>query len=196
MTPRILIADDHALIREALAMTIIRCWPTATVIQAKDFPSVWAEAVHSFDLCICDLAMPGAIAVDGMRQLLAIQPTLRLIAITGSADEVTVQKILALNVAGLIPKITEGGIVEAAIRLVLAGGKYLPDGKLVTDSPKGLTSSQKLVLQLMCKGLTNKEIAKTLEIAPSTVKTHVDNILNRLGARNRTDACQRFSEPK
>lgn len=193
MTPRILIADDHALMREALAMTIHRCWPDATVVQAKDFPSVWAEAAQPFDLCICDLTMPGATAIDGLRQLLAIQPTLRLIAITGSADEGTVRKVLALNVAGLIPKITEGSIVEAAIRLVLAGKKYLPDSKLVSDSSKGLTSSQTLVLQLMCKGQTNKEIAKTLEIAPSTVKTHVDNILCRLGARNRTDACQKFS---
>ncbi len=194
MTPRILIADDHALMREALAMTLHRCWPGATVVQAKDFPSVWAEAARGFDLCICDLTMPGATALDGMRQLLSIQPTLRIIAITGSAEDVTVRKILTLNIAGLIPKVTEGSIVEAAIRLVLAGGTYLPDSKLFFNDPKNLTSSQTRVLQLMCKGQTNKEIAKTLEIAPSTVKTHVDNILDRLGARNRTDACQKFSE--
>lgn len=193
MKPRILIADDHALMREALTMTIYRCWPDAIVEQARDFPSACAAATQVFDLCICDLAMPGAEALPGMRRLLEIQPSMKLIAISGSADDSTLRKILSINIAELIPKTTDGAIVEAAIRLVLAGGKYLPDVNLFSSSLAGLTGTQTMVIQLLCKGQSTKEIAKTLEVAPSTVKTHIDSIMKRLNARNRVDACQKYS---
>jgi two-component system, NarL family, nitrate/nitrite response regulator NarL len=193
MTLRFLIADDHALMRDALELTIRRNWPSAKIVLVKDFTAAWAVATEAFDLCICDLSMPGASATDGIQRLLSIQPEMRLIAITGSSDANTLRKILAMNVAGIISKTADGEVVEDAIRLVLAGEKYRLETLPEVALPSPLTATQTQVILLIRQGQSNKEIAKALSVAPSTVKTHIDNILKRLGARNRADACQRFS---
>jgi DNA-binding NarL/FixJ family response regulator len=114
--------------------------------------------------------------------------------------------LLKLGVSGFSPKTASGAIVEAALRLIHAGGRYLPprlaeiaasridSGATVavrdeaTLTGERLTERQIDVLRLVASGLSNKEIARALSLAPSTVKTHVSNIQTYLGAANRTDA--------
>lgn len=193
-----LICDDHAILREAMTNTIRKGWPNIDVREAEDYPAAWREATISFDLCISDLFMPGSDPVEGIAQLRTLQPQMPIVILTGSTEDRLMLQLLALGVRGFVPKSSSGPVLKAAIDLVIAGGKYLPPGLLAlaqghvmeTEIPPTiqLTKQQKLVLLELKAGQTNKEIAIALGIAPSTVKFHVDELLKRLDARNRSEA--------
>lgn len=201
-----LICDDHALVREALAGTVQMGWPGATVDLAGDFPSGWAKAAQSHDLIVCDLIMPGSAPLAGIDGMIRAAPDTPLLVVTGTEDDALLLDLLDRGVAGFAPKTASGSIIEAAMRLILAGGRYLPprlaeiasaridDGSVtaVRDDAarlaERLTDRQMEVLRLIAKGQSNKEIARALDLAPSTVKTHVAQVLACLGATNRTDA--------
>lgn len=202
-----LICDDHALVREALAGTVGMGWPEAVVDVAGDFPAAWAmaEAKH-YDLIICDLIMPGSGPLAGIDGVVRAAPGTSLLVVTGTEDDALLLDLLDRGVAGFAPKSASGSIIEAAIRLILVGGRYLPprlaeiasaridDGSVpairddVARLAERLTERQMDVLRLMAKGHSNKEIARQLQLAPSTVKTHLSQLLTHLGASNRTDA--------
>lgn len=202
-----LICDDHALVREALAGTVRMGWPEAMVDVAGDFPTAWAMAeAQAYDLIICDLIMPGSGPLSGIDGVVRAAPDTSLLVVTGTEDDALLLDLLDRGVAGLAPKSASGSIIEAAIRLILAGGRYLPPRladiasarissgivQPVRDATaqisERLTSRQMDVLRLMAQGKSNKEIARDLDLAPSTVKTHLSQIMICLGAANRTDA--------
>jgi DNA-binding NarL/FixJ family response regulator len=202
-----LICDDHALVREALVGTVKMNWPDAVVLQASDFPGAWARAQSQPDLCIADLVMPGASPINGIQGIMQVAPRTPVLVVTGTEDDSLLLSLLKLGVAGFAPKSASGAIVEAAIRLILVGGRYLPprladiaaarmdavpkgDPTIVTDSNllAQLTSRQLDVLRLVSQGQSNKEIARVLGLAPSTVKTHLEHLLAILGVANRTEA--------
>lgn len=201
-----LICDDHALVRDALAATIRRRWPSAEILQAADFPTAWALAGRLPDLCLADLDMPGADARAGIAGILAVAPETRLLVITGLADDRLMLDLLAAGVAGFASKALDADIIAAAIGLVLAGGRYLPPrlaemaaGGVIPPPPSTpgvraapakdpLTPRQRDVLRLMADGLSNKDIARRLDLSPATVKTHVAHLIAIIGAANRTEA--------
>jgi len=202
-----LICDDHVLVREALAGTVRIGWPEATVDVAGDFPVAWAMAeAKAYDLIICDLIMPGSGPLAGIDGVVRAAPDTSLLVVTGTEDDALLLDLLDRGVAGFAPKSASGSIIEAAIRLILAGGRYPPprlaeiasaridDGSVpairddVARLAERLTDRQMDVLRLMAKGYSNKEIARELQLAPSTVKTHLSQLLTHLGASNRTDA--------
>ncbi len=193
-----LICDDHAILREAMTQTMRKGWPNIDVTEAADYPSAWRAATTSFDLCISDLLMPGSDPVEGIAQLRNLQPQMPIVILTGSTEDRLMLDLLALGVRGFVPKSSSGPVLKAAIDLVIAGGKYLPPGilALAQGQPKEsetpptiqLTKQQKLVLLELKAGQTNKEIAIVLGVAPSTVKFHVDELLRKLDARNRSEA--------
>ncbi len=201
-----LICDDHALVREALAGTVQMGWPGAAVDLAGDFPSAWAKAAQGYDLVVCDLIMPGAAPLAGIDGMIRAAPDTPLLVVTGTEDDALLLDLLDRGVAGFAPKTASGSIIEAAMRLILAGGRYLPprlaeiasaridDGSViavrddVARLAERLTERQMEVLRLIARGQSNKEIARALDLAPSTVKTHVAQVLTCLGAANRTDA--------
>jgi two-component system, NarL family, nitrate/nitrite response regulator NarL len=202
-----LICDDHALVREALAGTVRMGWPEATVDVAGDFPSAWAMAAATrYDLIVCDLIMPGSGPLAGIDGVIRAASGAPLLVVTGTEDDALLLDLLDRGVAGFAPKTASGAIVEAAMRLILAGGRYLPprlaeiasaridDGSVtairddVARLAERLTERQMQVLRLMAQGQSNKEIARALDLAPSTVKTHLSQLLTHLGATNRTDA--------
>ncbi|UVO53565.1 response regulator transcription factor [Sphingomonas sp. SUN039] len=202
-----LICDDHALVREALAGTVRMGWPGATVDVAGDFPSAWAMAAATrYDLILCDLIMPGSGPLAGIDGVIRAAPDAKLLVVTGTEDDALLLDLLDRGVAGFAPKTASGSIIDAAMRLILAGGRYLPprlaeiasaridDGSVtairddVARLAERLTDRQMQVLRLMAQGQSNKEIARALDLAPSTVKTHLSQLLVHLGAANRTDA--------
>ena len=192
-----LIADDHELMRTALAQLVAARWPGVQVAEAADFPAALALAVEGFDLCLADLDMPGAEALPGVERLRAAAPDMPVLVVTGSHDDGTMLDLLAQGVAGFAPKTSSPAVLTAAIELVLAGGRYLPP-RLVelhrapATVPAGpLSARQVEVLRLVAAGQSNKDIAKTLGIAPATVKTHVAQLIAATGATNRTDAAMR-----
>jgi DNA-binding NarL/FixJ family response regulator len=201
-----LICDDHALVREALAGTVKMSWPEAVVDVSGDFPEAWAKAASGPDLIICDLIMPGSGPLAGIDGVIRAAPKSPLLVVTGTEDDALLLDLLDRGVAGFAPKSASGSIIDAAIRLILAGGRYLParladiataridDGTVspirddVARISERLTDRQMAVLKLIAQGQSNKEIARTLDLAPSTVKTHLSQVLSCLGATNRTDA--------
>ncbi len=203
---RILICDDHALVREALAGTARLAWPEAMVTEVGDFPSAWAEAANGHDLCIADLMMPGAGPLAGIDGILRVAPAMPVLIVTGTEDDALLLDLLDRGVAGFAPKTASGAIIEAALRLIGAGGRYLParlaqiaasrlDGGAVTvirddaaTLAERLTDRQLAVLRLVAYGQSNKEIARNLDLAPSTVKTHLTHAMACLGTNNRTEA--------
>ena len=196
----ILVADDHALMRTALAGMIALAWPEAQVETAADFTHA-AAAAPGRDLILCDLAMPDLPPLDGVRRVMAAAPGTPVIIVTGQDDDALLLALFGLGVAGFIPKTSDGKLFEAAVRLVVAGGRYLPPRLLAlvgdraappVDVP-ALTERQREVLRLMAQGSSNKEIARSLDLSPATIKAHVAAVLDALGVSNRTEAAYRAS---
>lgn len=199
---RCLIADDHALVRDALVATVAMRWPRCVALQASDFPAAWALATPGTDLCLADLDMPGAGPLEGVDGLRAAAPDMPILVVTGSYDDAMMLALLERGVAGFAHKNSSSAVILAALELVLAGGRYLPprlaELHLPRASPppppsaaRALSARQLDVLRLMAQGLTNKDIARELGLAPATIKTHVEQVIAATGAANRTDAAVR-----
>ena len=197
-----LICDDHAMMREALAGAVAIGWPEARVIQAADFPAAWSAAASAPDLIISDLVMPGATPVEGIARLRAAAPNVPVLVVTGNEQDEVLLALFRLGIAGFAPKTSKSAIIEAAIRLVLAGGRYLPpriaelatrqagngDGVAAAGLTVRLTARQADVLRMIATGQSNKEIARDLDLSPATIKAPAAAAIAGLGAINRTDA--------
>lgn len=192
-----LIADDHALVRDALATMIGARWPETLVSEAANFSEAWARAGEGPDLCLVDLAMPGADPRTGIEGVLRAAPNARVLVVTGTSDDAVLLDLVERGVAGFAEKTSNAKVIVAAIELVLAGGRYLPPrlADLVavgrrTPVPMAtaLSVRQGEVLSLIAEGLGNKDIARRLGVAPATVKTHVAQAIAAVGGTNRTDA--------
>jgi len=201
-----LICDDHALVRGAIGSAVAGRWPTAEILQAGDFPTAWDLAGRKPDLILTDLGMPGAEPLAGVGELMRICGGVPVIVVTGSHDDTLLLDLLAMGVAGFLPKTSEVDVMLAAIALVLAGGRYLPPrvAELLATGPPDvatpraavlrLTDRQCSVLKLIALGNSNKEIAIVLGLSPATVKTHVAQVLATINAANRTDAAVKARE--
>ena len=201
---RVLVADDHPLVRNALARTVLRAEPQAEVFEAHDFPTTLARfETRPPDLALLDLNMPGMRGCQGLKDLRRAFPTIALIVASGQEDAPTVRAVLATGINGFFPKTASADLLMEAIHLVRAGGVFVPpqaladfrDGVLPkAPDPGGLTSRQLDVLLLLMRGLPNKSIARDLELTEGTVKIHIAAILRGLHARNRTEAVIRARE--
>lgn len=205
-----LICDDHAMMREALSGAVAIGWPDAQVVQAADYPSAWKAAAGRPDLIISDLIMPGSGPVDGIRRLVEAAPDTPILVVTGNDEDELLLALIKLGVAGFAPKTSKSAVIEAAIRLVLAGGRYLPPrlAEIATREaapgappppPLGqalarLTERQADVLRLIATGGSNKEIARDLDLSPATIKAHTAAAIAALGAANRTEAVVRAQQ--
>jgi DNA-binding NarL/FixJ family response regulator len=204
-----LICDDHAMMREALSGAVAIGWPDAEVIQAADYPAAWKAAAGRPDLIISDLIMPGSGPVDGIRRLVEAAPDTPILVVTGNDEDEVLLALIKLGVAGFAPKTSKSAVIEAAIRLVLAGGRYLPPrlAEIATrDAAPGasppppgqslarLTERQADVLRLIATGGSTKEIARELDLSPATIKAHTAAAIAALGAANRTEAVVRAQQ--
>jgi len=210
----ILVCDDHPLVRSALALAAEAACGEPPLL-ARDFTEAWTIAATTPDLALCvvDLHMPGAGPVEGLAGLKTRAPGARILVVTGSELDEDLLAALDLGVDGFLPKTAESGVIDAALKLVLAGGRYLPPRVAalatgrppiiplpqIAPEPRGpiettygrLGSRQRDILEQMADGRSNKEIARTLGLSPATVKTHVAQVIAVLGATNRTEAAAR-----
>jgi DNA-binding NarL/FixJ family response regulator len=178
-----LICDDHPLVRQAFILSLQGRWPGLALAGAASFPDAWVLAEQRPDLIVADLAMPGAAPIEGVSRLRAIAPEAKLVILTGLTDAALLEEVSALGVTAMIPKILE---VDTLLERL---GDAVPGLRSLSAGP--LPPRQREVLQLLGQGLTNKEIAIRLGIAPATVKVHVSRLIEQLGASNRTDAVSR-----
>ena len=196
---KILIADDHQLYLEALAILVNRLDPQAEVTRASSYPEILtlAKTRVDWDGMLVDLNMPGMSYYDGISQLSAAYPDLPIIVITSSDNPVDVSQALSAGALGLISKSMDSDEMLAALRLMLHSGVSIHPSTQVTDQPtnpadavllEALTPRQLEVLQQLCQGISNKQIARDMDLSESTVKLHVRAILRALKVDNRTQA--------
>jgi DNA-binding NarL/FixJ family response regulator len=201
-----LIADDHVLMRDALAGTVRLGWPDAVITHATDFPSAWKAVAAGVEVAIVDLMMPGATPLVGVKGIRDAAPNTAVLVVTGTDDDRLMLELLELGIAGFAAKTSSGAVIEAALHLIAAGGRYLParildiaaaravedhGGPVLRAGRPTLSERQREVLRLVAQGYSNKEIAQALNLAPETVKTHIARVQTVLGAKNRTDAAIR-----
>lgn len=201
---RVLIADDHPLVRDALARTVRELDAGADVQQAGDFDGLLRLALAApADLALLDLNMPGMNGSAGLRRLRERLPTLPVVVASGQDDAATIRSVLAAGAAGFIPKSERTEVLLNALRLVLGGGVYVPPRGLeeaaIAEAPAQaaaatLTPRQRDVLRALSRGQPNKLIARELGLTEGTVKIHIAAILRALQARNRTEAVVRARE--
>ncbi len=206
---KILIADDHELIRQGLRQTLQSGALDAEVLEARSAQETLAAiASHrDLDLVLLDLFMPGAGEFELLERLCSELPELPLVVLSGSRNPSHMRHCIDAGAAGFIPKSAGADVMLKAIDLVLAGGLYIPPellqpggeteglppelqpmGGLPTEIPDSLTHRQIDVLRLLGDGLSNKRIARELGLSENTVKIHVTAILRALQLDNRTQA--------
>lgn len=205
---KILVIDDHSLIREAIHGVLKEIDADAEIFDAKDCRDaekvLQSDAARAPDLTLLDLNLPDR---DGFSLLPTLRerfPSMAVVVLAGDQDRASITRALELGACGFIPKSASRDIMLSALRLVCAGGVYVPPEILARDAaapshpPKrvlatspaelGLTGRQIDVLALMMEGKSNKAIARALNLAEPTVKNHITAILRALGASNRTEA--------
>lgn len=208
---KVLVADDHPLVREGLGAMVAELEEEVTVLEAGDSAQTegLAHAHADLDLVLLDLFMPGAQGHELVSRLCAGGTAAPVVVVSAREDWLLVRKCLDCGAAGYIPKTSPTAVMLSALRLVLAGGVYVPEfiaktavgaeqPLQATGAGQGgldvLTGRQREVLSLLCRGLSNKQIARTLRVSENTVKSHVAAILAILGVRNRTGAVIRARE--
>lgn len=207
---RVLIVDDHPIVAAAMGMTLETGF-AAEVTITHDCATALAMLANGarFDMVLLDLNIPGESAADNLAAMRVACPALPLVVFSGSDDPAQLRLALAMDVHGFLPKSSQPELLEAALRLVLAGGRYLPEtvrslalagdaapaaaagpGPAASGHGAGteLTARQLQVLERLASGCPNKQIARELGISPFTAKAHVAQLLLVLGATNRTEA--------
>ncbi|MBP5215553.1 MAG: response regulator transcription factor [Alphaproteobacteria bacterium] len=197
---KILIADDHALFRDGLALSLERLMPEAVITQASGYSQVF-KILNSEplpDVLILDVEMQDLPWLESLKQIRQDAPELKIIVISASEDGRTIRTILNTGVKGYIPKRSEIKVFNNALRLVLDGGTYVPPNLLENSSLnnisgrsiglKTLTNRQTQVLDLIAQGKSNKQIAYDMGVSESTVKLHINALLRSLHVNNRTQA--------
>jgi len=190
---RILVAEDHLVARVGVS-TIVNMQPDMTVVAEA---SNGQQAVELFrkhlpDVSLLDLRMPVMTGVEAATAIRADYPHARMIALTTYGGDEDIRRALAAGVQAYLTKDVLHDELLKAIRAVHAGQTYLPAAvaaALAAQMPRpDLSAREVQVLELIVRGLANKQIAYSLSIAEHTVKNHVKNILSKLGVQDRTQA--------
>ena len=188
---RVLLADDEAMIRSALG-ALLRLEPDIEIIAECADGNAALEAATRLrpDVCLLDLEMPGLDGVDVAQRLSRTTRT-RCIVVTRHARPGVLRRALASGVAGFLPKSRDADEVAAVIRRVAAGGRYVdPEvaADALSDERSPLTARECDVLRAGARGETTTHIARTLSLAPGTVRNHISTILGKLGVETRQQA--------
>jgi DNA-binding NarL/FixJ family response regulator len=190
---RILVAEDHLVARVGVS-TIVNMQPDMTVVAEASNGQQAVELFrkHRPDVTLLDLRMPGMGGVEAATAIRAEFPTARMIALTTYGGDEDIRRALAAGVLAYLTKDVLHDELLKAIRAVHVGQTYLPAAvaaALAAQLPRpDLSAREVQVLELIVRGLANKQIAYTLNIAEHTVKNHVKNILSKLGVQDRTQA--------
>jgi DNA-binding NarL/FixJ family response regulator len=202
---KILLVDDHALIRDALRSVVKELIGDPIVLEAPDCRQAMRliEAHPDLHLILLDLNLPDRDGFAMLADLRKRYATISLVVLSAVHDRESVIRALDLGALGFIPKSAPRDVMVNALRLIFGGGVYIPPEALARSEPKeqqpaaerrgspadlGFTERQMEVLALMMQGKSNKAISRILDVAEPTVKHHVTAILKALKVANRTEA--------
>ena len=198
---QLLVVDDHPMLREALVISLENHFSGVQVVQAQSL----GECLHLFDtgfdpdLVLLDLNLGDHQGASGVDKLRAKAPDTPILVISAEKETQIILQCLSLGAAGFVLKSQPKETLLKAVELVLAGQVYFPQINQASNTNQGdsvinmalleqLTKKQLEVFQLLAEGKANKEICRQLNVAETTVKTHVSEILRKLNVRNRTQA--------
>ena len=200
---RILLADDHAVVREGLAMLIGAQADMVVVAQARGGrEAVRMVEQHMPDVVVLDVSMPDLGGAEAAEQIREIAPKVRMLALTRHADQGYLQRMLRAGASGYVLKKTAGDVLIDAIRSVADGGSFVDPalaGDLLTRAAGGdqgfgavargvvLSQREEQVLRLVAWGQSNKEVASALGLSVKTVESYKATALEKLRLRSRTD---------
>ena len=213
---KILIVDDHGLVREGLQAILSRSELFAQCVEAWDAATLWSQLQQhaDIDLVLMDIQLPETSGLSLLADITQRFPRLPVVMLSADHDAGIVQHSLEQGARGFLPKSSLNQVLVSAIRLVAAGGVYVPPEALqkpaIRSAPPaplahpeplavanvaslGFTARQSEVLGLLLQGMSNKQICRALDLAEPTVKIHVRGILRTLGVSSRAEVIAKFS---
>lgn len=202
---KLLIVDDHAIVREGLAAMLRQARPDTVVLQAGEGAEALGLAMRHPDLdaVLLDLRMPGMDGILVVQEFGKIRPALPVIVLSSSENPAEVRHALAVGALGYVPKSAQSQTLLLALELVLSGNVYVPPlmlleqenrteaappGRKISAANIHLTDRQIEVLRLLSQGLSNNEIGRDLGLSIKTVKAHITAIFKALSVVSRTQA--------
>lgn len=195
---KLLLVDDHTLFREGLKHILPQLDEPLELTEAGSCADGLGvlESLAGIDLVLLDLGLgDGHDRLSCLQRFREADPTLPVVVISGHESRETIVAAMNAGATGYIPKSSPAPVLIQALRLVLAGGVYLPPSLMDSvaemgqeEAPAALTPRQREVLTLLAQGLPNKSIARVLGTAEGTVRVHITAIIRHLGASNRTEA--------
>jgi DNA-binding NarL/FixJ family response regulator len=201
---RVVLADDHALVRDGIA-SLLSAWGHDVVGQATDGAAAVALAEQlTPDLVLMDVRMPGIGGIEATRRIKAAAPGVAIVMLTASEDEDDLFAAIRAGAQGYLAKNLESDGLRRMLEAVRRGEPAITPataarmlehfqqaGRQPAPDPDRLTDREREVLDLVTRGLRNKEIAARLEISQNTVKYHLGNILSKLHAQSRAELTAR-----
>ncbi len=201
MPIRILIADDHGLIRTGLRAVLQGVPDFEVVGEAEDGYSL-LKLIAEFkpDIVLMDISMPGLSGIEATRQVREISPLTRVLALTVHEDEEMVREMIRAGAHGyIIKRAIEADLIQA-IRVVMQGYIYIyptltralvqdlsPHGRSIETIHEALTQRETDVLLLLARGYTNRQIAQELHLSPRTIEGYRSNLVSKLGTKSRVE---------
>ena len=193
---KILIADDHDLLRDTLVMFLETQGDIQTTC-AKDLPEAVSALQQdaSYDLVLLDFNMPGMNGLDGLEHVLRTYPGVKVALMSGVATRAIAEKALAQGASGFLPKTLTAKSLVNAVKFMAMGEQYAPlefmtaeEDVPANELAEKLSKRELQVLQGLTEGKSNKEIARDLDVQEPTVKLHMKTLYRKIGAPNRTQA--------
>jgi len=203
---RILIVDDHPLFREGLHFILSDLADGLEFDNAPGVKSISTDSLKKADLILLDLQTVDSKGLESLHNVLERAPMGPVVVISSDDDPDLVRECIDNGAAGFIPKTSQPQVLVAALRLILAGGLYLPLQAVIhgindfehetvkPDISAPLTKRQLHALLLAAKGKANKNIANTMGITEGTVKLHLSAAFKTLNVKNRTEAVYALSK--
>ena len=197
---RVLIVDDHSLVRDGLRSIFIDAFPACTILVADCLEAALRTLTDqgNVDLVLLDLNIPDVSHLSGLEALRDGFPATPVVMVSGVTDRKTVRDALAAGAAGFVPKSLKRAAIVDALMQVLSGEIFMPELEgddsaaaeedLIRTRIASLTPQQRVVLGHLVAGLLNKQIAYELDVSMTTIKAHVSAILQKMNVFSRTQA--------
>ena len=193
---RILLADDHGMVRDTIS-AYLESEGRAAVVAVEDYDEAMKALGNKgpFDLVLLDFSMPGMNGLDGLSDAIKAYPNQPFALISGTAANRIAQEAVERGAIGYVPKSMGAKSLVNAVRFMVAGETYVPASIMAdsgetpeTEFTKKLSQREQQVLAGLCQGRSNKEIARDLDLQEVTIKLHVRTLCKKLNAKNRTQA--------